>query len=383
VTISIIVPVYNAEKYLKKCVDSILEQTYEDIELILVNDGSTDQSGRICDEYSQRSKRVVTIHKKNGGSTNARKAGLRAAKGNYIGFADADDWIETDYLEKMAKVQYDTEADIIVSNHFHDIGEDSKKVCSNFPIGLYKKEQLLSRLIYSGRFFEYGLQPHMVTKLFRKEILLKTQLCVDDRIIIGEDAAVVYPSVLEADRIYISNICGYHYVQHSGSMTKKEIHDEVEMHHLLFGHLESAFRNTGVWDVMEAQVEQYKKYLLFMRQMQRFDNKVLLPYGGIARNSKVVIYGAGVLGQNMYRYLSMVDGIEIVMWVDKNYITYQENGMDVKKPEDILKLISYDYILIANTVWQTADSIRRYLDGIGISDNKIKWFSEDFIGKND
>lgn len=378
-TVSIIVPVYNAGKYLEKCVNSILGQTYQETEIILVNDGSSDMSGKICDEYSGRDKRVVTIHKTNGGSSNARKAGLKTAKGKYIGFVDADDWIETDYIEKMVKAQQDTGADIIVSNHFHDIGADSKKVCGNFPIGLYTKEFLLPTLLYSGQFFEYGLQPHMVTKLFRKEILLKTQMCVDGRIVIGEDAAVVYPSVLEADRIYISDICGYHYVQRPGSMTKKETHDETEMYDLLFAHLENAFKKADVWNIMAPQVEQYKKYLLFMRRMQCFDDRVLLPYGGINRKSRVVIYGAGVLGQKMYRYLSAVDGMEIVLWVDKNYMTYRENGMNVKHPENILSLIDYDYILIANTVRRTADSIRQYLDNMGIMKEKIRWFSEEFI----
>lgn len=378
-TISMIVPVYNAERYLEKCVYSILRQTYKDIEIILVNDGSTDNSGKLCDECSRVDKRVTVIHKTNGGSSSARKAGLEIAKGNYIGFADADDWIEADYLEKMVKIQQDTGADIIVSNHFHDIGENSKKVCSNFPTGLYTKKALLPTLLYSGRFFEYGLQPHMVTKLFRKEILMKTQMCVDERIAIGEDAAVVYPSALEADRIYISDICGYHYVQHSGSMTKKEIRDEMEMNRLLFGHLERAFKGRGVWDVMEPQMEQYKKYLLFMRQMQCFDDKVLLPYGGIARKSRVVIYGAGVLGQKMYGYLSTFDGMEIALWVDQNYMTYQEKGMNVRQPENILNLVDYDYVLIANTVQQTADSIRQYLNSMGIANKKIRWFSDEFI----
>lgn len=381
-TVSVIVPVYNAEKYLQHCVNSILGQTYKETELILVDDGSTDMSGKICDKYSKMDKRVITIHKTNGGSSNARKAGLAAAKGQYIGFVDADDWIESDYFEKMVKAQQDTGADIVVSNHFHDIGADSKKVCSNFPAGLYPKELLLPTLLYSGQFFEYGLQPHMVTKLFRKEILLKTQMCVDGRIIIGEDAAVVYPSVLEADTIYISDICGYHYVQRLGSMTKKETHDETGIYRLLFEHLENAFRHANVWSVMASQMEQYKKYLLFMRQMQSFDDRVLLPFGGINRKSRVVIYGAGVLGQKMYNYLSAVDGMEVVLWVDKNYMAYQKNGMNVNHPEKILSLIDYDYILIANTVQRTADSIRQYLDNIGIVKEKIKWFSEEFVNWN-
>lgn len=378
-TISEIVPVYNAEKYLGKCLDSILEQTYKKIEIILVDDGSTDNSPKILDQYAAKDSRIRVIHKANGGAASARNAGLRAAEGEYVGFTDSDDWIEPFYVEQLVHACKNTEADIVVSDHFHDIGQESKRVSGFFPLGLYNKEQLLSSLLYSGRFFEYGLQPHLVTKLFRKDILLKTQLCVDERIVIGEDAAVVYPTVLEAEKIFISDICGYHYVQHSGSITKSETLDEKEWNQLLFDYLESVFREKGVWNIMEPQLKQYKKYLLFMRNMSEFDTKVLLPYGGISKTSKVVIYGAGVLGQKMYKYLSGIEDMDIVLWVDKNCMVYRDKGMNVNKPADILSLQEYDYILIAHTVQQTAETIRRDLVDMGIADNRILWFTKEFV----
>lgn len=380
--VSVIVPIYNVERYLGKCIDSILTQSYEDMEVILVDDGSTDSSGKICDEYSKKDRRVVIIHKMNGGLVSARKAGLEAATGEFIGCVDADDWIEADYFEQMVRAQKESGADLIVSGHFHDIGEDSKKVWGSFAEGTYSKEQLLSKLLYSGNFFEYGIQPHMVTKLFRKEILLKTQLCVDERIVVGEDAAVVYPSILEAEKICITNIYGYHYVQHGGSITKKELRNEMEMYQMLFGHMEKKFREKGVWDIMSPQMEQYKKYLLFIRQMQCFDEKVLLPYGGIPQNSRIIIYGAGVLGQKMHKYLSQIEDISIVLWVDKNFRSYIEKGMDVKEPESIAGCENYDYILIANTVLQTAKTIKEYLLKLNVVESKIKWFTPEFIEQN-
>lgn len=380
--VSVIVPIYNVERYLEKCIDSILAQSYKEMEVILVDDGSTDGSGKICDEYGQKDRRVVVIHKTNGGLVSARKAGLEAATGKFIGCVDADDWIEVDYFERMVQAQRESGADLIVSGHFHDIGEDSRKVCGNFAEGTYAKEQLLSKLLYSGSFFEYGIQPHIVTKLFRKEILMKTQLCVDGRIVVGEDAAVVYPSIMEAKKICITDIYGYHYVQHDGSITKKELNDEMGMYQLLFAHLETKFREKGVWEIMSPQMEQYKKYLLFLRQMQCFDEKVLLPYGGIPQNSRIIIYGAGVLGQKMYRYLSQIKDISIVLWVDKNFRSYIEKGMDVKEPESIIGCENYDYILIANTVLQTAEVIKKYLLGLNVVEAKIKWFTSDFIEQN-
>ena len=98
--VSILVPVYNVEKYIRKCLDSSLVQTYPKLEIILIDDGSTDESGKICDEYASKDARIMLIHKHNGGVTSARKAGLKMAKGEYIGFVDPDDWIEPNMYKR-------------------------------------------------------------------------------------------------------------------------------------------------------------------------------------------------------------------------------------------------------------------------------------------
>lgn len=381
-TVSVIVPVYNAGVHFTECMDSILGQTYKDLEIILVDDGSDDQSGKRCDDYAAADGRVIVIHKTNGGATSARIAGLKAASGALAGFVDADDWIEADYIEKMVHAQQASEADIVVSGHFHDIGGDSQKVYSSVAPGIYTRQQLLPHLLYGGRFFEYGLQPHMVTKLFRREIVCQVQMNVDERITIGEDAAVVYPAVLKALCINVTGICGYHYVQRQGSMTRTKTRNEMEIYVRLSAYLEQVFKDEGVWEIMAPQLAQYQKYLLFMRQMQIFDARILLPYGGIPKDSRVIIYGAGVLGQKMYQYLRETDGPDIVLWADKNYVSYRRLGMGVVSPEKILDNKNYDYILIANTVQQTADNIRDYLKGMGVVDEKILWFSKEFISSD-
>ena len=377
--ISVIVPIYNTSEYLEQCVGSILNQTYRDLEVILVDDGSSYLCGKACDEYAVTDYRVKVIHKENGGLVSARKTGLKAATGEFVGYVDSDDWIEPDYYEKMVLAQEKTGADIVLSGHFHDIGADSRQVRDNFSVGVYTKEQLLPALLYAGRFFEYGVQPHMVTKLFKKEIAVKMQMRVDNRIVIGEDAAVVYPSVLEAEKVYVSDVCAYHYIQHPNSITKsREVKKGAEIYDLLFKCLEEAFKEKKVWEILESQLKQYKKYLLFMHQISIFDKKVLMPYGGIQQGSKVIIYGAGVLGQKMYRYLAEKEEISIVLWVDQKYVVYQENGFGVSDPDEILKVTDYDFILIANTVQDVAENIRQYLVDKGIDNKKILWFSEEF-----
>ena len=104
-TVSIIVPIYNVETELRKCVSSILAQTYKDIEVILVDDGSPDNSGAICDEFASKDNRIVVIHKENGGLVNARKSGLERSTGRFISYVDGDDWIEEDFIQNLVDCQ--------------------------------------------------------------------------------------------------------------------------------------------------------------------------------------------------------------------------------------------------------------------------------------
>src|ERR1035437_5330472 len=136
--ISIIVPIYNIERYLSKCIDSILVQTFINFELILVNDGSTDNCGKIINEYAQKDSRIVVIHKKNGGVSSARNAGLDLAQGEYIGWVDADDYIATDMYETLYHLAIDYNADISECNYAQAIGNILTK--SEFGNGIESGE---------------------------------------------------------------------------------------------------------------------------------------------------------------------------------------------------------------------------------------------------
>ena len=114
--ITVIVPVYNVEHYLEKCLDSLINQTYKNLEIIVINDGSTDNSGEICQEYAQKDNRIVYIEKENGGLSDARNVGLDKMTGSYVTFIDSDDWVELDYVEILYKKIIEYQADIAVGN---------------------------------------------------------------------------------------------------------------------------------------------------------------------------------------------------------------------------------------------------------------------------
>ena len=138
--ISIITPVYKVEKYLRKCIDSILNQTFEDFELFIVDDGSPDSCGVIADEYEVKDKRVHVIHKENGGAPSARNAGIMQAEGEYFYFPDSDDWIEPTYLQELYELALRTEAQLVVSGYTMEYYENNRK--QSYSVVVPEKEYL-------------------------------------------------------------------------------------------------------------------------------------------------------------------------------------------------------------------------------------------------
>ncbi len=175
--ITVIVPVYNVEHYLDKCLDSVIKQTYKNIEIIVVNDGSTDNSGKICQEYAKKDNRIVYIEKENGGLSDARNAGLDRLTGSYVTFVDSDDWIESDYVETLYKKITEYQADIAVGNYysfnesegmfyFHISGDSYyEKVYDNVSIfeNLYESQEMKSFALISawGKLYKAGLFDHL------------------------------------------------------------------------------------------------------------------------------------------------------------------------------------------------------------------------------
>ena len=168
---SIIVPVYKTEQYIEKCVTSILNQTYKDFELILIDDGSPDRCPQMCDEYQKLDSRVKVIHKKNGGVSSARNSGLKIAKGRYVWFVDSDDYIEPFSLQQLYEAQKEKEADLYVFNTqqiqcFHTTDIDK---------------------FFEKYYFTYVLGFGPWNKLYRREIIQKNHLEFDVQETIGED----------------------------------------------------------------------------------------------------------------------------------------------------------------------------------------------------
>lgn len=220
--ISVIVPIYNVEKYVDRCITSIVNQTYKKLEIILVDDGSTDQSNKICDNWMKKDKRILVIHKKNHGVSSARNEGLRIAKGQFISFIDADDWIDVNMYEELLKYMTNNDADIGICGYTKEFGYTKK------PGDLIKNEfkkteaRLFSRKAAVMEIFRY--ENNKVPKFFSWELCdkifardLLCSLCFDESIYNGEDMLFCWQAFKNAKRIAFLPLYSYHYFMRENS----------------------------------------------------------------------------------------------------------------------------------------------------------------------
>lgn len=219
---SVIVPVYNVESYLHRCIESVLEQKFTDFELILVDDGSPDNCGAICDDYAAKDSRIRVIHKENGGLVSARQAGAEAASGDYICCVDGDDWLSSDYLERFADCIQNDHSEIVCGGmvlSYHD-----KQIQNTIPFrsGFYcrakMEEELFPHLIQNKRAGYFT--PTLCGKAIKRELYFPIQMTVDPRIKIGEDGACTIPCIYRAQSLSVLSVCSYIYRQNEASMTK-------------------------------------------------------------------------------------------------------------------------------------------------------------------
>lgn len=209
--ISVIIPVYNVENYLKRCIDSIITQTYKNIEIIIVNDGSTDGCQQICEEYQRNDTRIKLINKENGGLSDARNKGLKYATGKYIGFVDSDDFIENDMYETLYTNLVKTDADISICNYLK-IKESSEKINKssiNAKTKEYTKEKALELLI------EDKIESYAWNKLYKKELFEDIQFPKNKKM---EDLAIMYKIFDKTDKIVYTEEIEYYYIQREDSI---------------------------------------------------------------------------------------------------------------------------------------------------------------------
>ncbi len=379
--ISIIVPIYGVEKYLPQCIESIIGQTYTNLEIILVNDGSIDNCAVICDYYASLDKRIKVIHKLNEGLVSARKTGLNISTGSYIGYVDGDDWIEPEMYEVLINDVLKYNVDIVVAGHKEELNNKVVEVLyNNLPIGLYKDKKLenvfYSKMLNTGSFSQFGIYSYLWNKLFKREVLYKNQMAVSNMIFMAEDAACSYPTLLDANAIYISNSTHYRYRQRIDSMvkTRELTYLDIEKYNLLYHFLRNKFNETKFASLLLPQLDLFLLSLLTVRtdltakSLLSSDN--LFPFGKIPLGSRIIVMGAGTFGQHLHHRLIKEKKYNVVAWLDDLFQEYLILNLNVN-PVSSVSNIEYDAVLVAYIDESVAKIKNQQLLDYGVHSTKI------------
>lgn len=279
--ISIIVPVYNVKDYITKCLDSICGQTYKNLEIIIVDDGSTDGSGDICDLYAQADGRIKVFHQSNAGQSAARNRALDVAQGEYIGFVDSDDWIEKDMYEFLYCLAKENDADISICSHYRNKRGKSIAKYSLGELFVLTRDEAIRALVVDKRIRNY-----LVDKLYKRRLFDNVRLPLNR---IYEDLAVSYKIFYGAEKIVLKEVPKYHYVIREGSSTQSIYNPEKEYQLFLAVSEQSDFvRSKGIWDKTPNFVIQ--------RGLHLIDHILLIPVSEPIENIKKKVL------QEMHRY---------------------------------------------------------------------------------
>lgn len=388
--ISIIVPIYMIDRYIGICIESILNQTYQNLEILLVDDGSKDRCAEICDLYASKDSRIKVIHKPNGGLVSARKAGLRQSIGKYISYVDGDDWIGSGFIDGLYTAAETTGADMVCAGQTRDLFSKSAHFTNTMASGVYegdKLHELWKNMISCGSFYRTGISTYVWNKLFKREILLEQQAAVDERISIGEDGAVTYPALLKCKKVAVIDNVAYHYRQREDSMLKQNASFAAEAQKLkyLYDYMIRWSSTTDPKLNIRTQIIDYVLSIAIMRSGGRLPQDDYSTFDKAYYNKNVVIYSAGTFGQQLVSRFKESRHCNVVAWLDDDYWEYRRCCLDVDPVESITQ-ISYDYILIAAVDSTLAEKVEKRLLDLGVSEGKILTVSapenrEELIGR--
>lgn len=429
--VSIVVPVYNTEKYLERCVESIICQSHEELEILLIDDGSTDMSSQLCDDFSKKDSRIQVIHRENGGLSAARNSGIEKATGKYISFIDSDDYIADTFIEELLELCMDNDAQIAQCGYM-SVDDESMPLP---PVGsskprIYDYNQALTLCCDYSRSETWINNIAAWNKLYDVELFSKMRYPEGK---IHEDEFLTYRLKWEAKKTAVIERCLYYYYRRVDSISGadfspknldkleafeerekflKKLGKESEYRRTLltkyklgvnfynqlidgFAHekemirelkemLDEAERVISTWSGL-SMIDRLRILYPRMDGKQRADleretgkiffsgeNGILyiFPFHLVEQGSRVLIYGAGKVGQDYYRQIVTSNRYKLVDWVDLAWKERKDSGLPVNKPDCIL-CEEYDYLIIANANKDISSQIKSNLVEWGVSEEKI------------
>lgn len=265
--VSVIVPVYNTEKYLEKCVDTLVHQNYDNLEILLVNDGSTDGSGKLCGQLARGDKRIRVIHKENGGLVSAWKRGVCESTGEYLCFVDSDDWVEPCMIADMAEHLSGISGEIIAGNYVIERDDGSSQcMWQTLPAGEYDRAAIEREVIPNllGRERRYVTVSRCM-KLIRRELIEENMKYSDSEVVMGEDMTVMLPALIDCNRLVAIDKAHYHYRYVTESMVHKydkKLYDNIRLLREIF--LRVVSDKFAGDELLERQRQVAQEYIFFL-----------------------------------------------------------------------------------------------------------------------
>lgn len=378
VKLSIVIPVYNAETYIKQCLESVCRQELEDMEIILVDDGSEDKSGTICEMYAKYDSRITVIHQDNSGPLRARYVGVMRAEGKYITFVDSDDWIDEGTYAEF-KSQLDRDIDLIIfGKKLYKEGSGTTNQIFAYDEGIYRKEDIEEN-IYPSMIWNFDhnkpdMTQSLCDKIFKREFLLKSYEMANTlpKIHYGEDPLILYPILQWVNVIYISHKTPYYYRQRV-KQTPAYINED------------DFFKKASIWfeylkknisGIANGRKQLEYLYLNMLEGRKEIygdlvkNEEFFFPFDKVPVNSNIILYGAGNVGMTYYSQLNRISYCNRIVWVDKNYKLYEEK-YGIQSIEAVRDTDKYDYIVIAIYSDNVRSEIIKWLRTIGVPEFKI------------
>lgn len=371
--LTVIIPVYNTEKYLRKCLDSVTGQTLREIEIICVDDGSTDRSPQMLDEYAQKDARIKVIHKENGGLVSVRKLGVKIAGGKYVGFVDSDDWIETDMYERLYCAAEDNDADMASSNYWQE-GAYSNVSKDGVEPGIYEgagMDCLRKHSILHLPKHDKGMSGSLCTKIFRTSMLQEVMPHIPEGIRVSEDKVTTVTFLLECRRAAVLDAAYYHYRINQASMFHAEDTNYLLNYQMVYTYFKSLYRHPNFTDSMRKQAELYVVQFLIkgintqmgfsFRNLMWID-PVWMETPGLGK--RVALCGRGELGCAYERQIRNNKKLLFAGYVD---LEEPSAGPDC------------DSIVITSKNHDIAETVKEKLIDRKIPGAKIFWFRQEEI----
>ena len=373
--LSVVVTVYNLDRYIEKCIDSLLLQDYKYMEIVIVDDGSTDNTSEICDKYEKKYNNIRVVHKCNEGVVKALATGIDYSEGLYITFVDGDDWVQHNCYGSLMKLLLDNDLDIITYGAIRYRNEnDYYYTYDSFKEGIYEGTDLndiKSNMIWDKTKQGFQIDPSLCMKIFRKDII---ETCVKNvlniKIHYAQDVIITYPAIKEAEKLGIIHDAYYFHRRREIGVQPAYLMDSQYYYklYLVYKYLSEIFKFDK--NILQ-QIEAFYQYSVKLRCLDNTQDvtigKWLFPFDKVKKGSNIIIYGYGKVGKTYIQQLEKLNFCNVICIVDSAYEKYQDNGGKIFPIEHIVNK-RYDYIVIANA----SDDVKHKIKNVLMNDFNVE-----------